>query len=196
MFQEYRGVFLGPLVLCTFAAHFAAIKGHKKIPGLYPTTKLERGGLVLSSVSVCYYICIIHILICSPALKVQRGLRLWAIGAITLQMVKNAKAGTGKKMVVLPQKFALENGSVETMAFNDTTWGAITRARMDFVNNHLRESSLAKAIEKAKESIAPHQDMSVDVEENQDVQMVDLSDDECTLIRPSMSCSNVTNQQK
>jgi hypothetical protein len=45
----------------------------------------------------------------------------------------------------------------ESTSFNDVTWGAITRTRMDFVQNKLRESSLEKVILKA-ESVGSFQD--------------------------------------
>src|SRR5260370_10312443 len=70
------------------------------------------------------------------------------------------------------------------MLFNDATWGAVTHTRMDFVNNNLHEASLAKVISRAKEFVgSSYQDMAEAVED-EDLQMVDLSDDECMQICP------------
>ena len=111
-------------------------------------------------------------------IKVQRALRLWAIGAITLQMVKNAKASKGKKLLALPKTYILEDGSPESTLFNEATWGAVTHTRMDFIKNKLRPSSLEKVVAKAKELAVPFQGLSEAID-NEDVEMVDLSDDEC-----------------
>jgi hypothetical protein len=53
LFQQLKGVFQGPFVLCTFAAHLNAIRGYMKIKGLTSVQKLEQGSLVLSAVLVC-----------------------------------------------------------------------------------------------------------------------------------------------
>jgi len=50
-FQQYKGIFCGPLVVKTFAHHFTSTRGALKMPGL-SVEKPERGGLVLSAVSV------------------------------------------------------------------------------------------------------------------------------------------------
>jgi hypothetical protein len=119
----------------------------------------------------------------STNVKVQRALRLWAIGAITLQMVKNARAGKGRKQLTLPKTWVLKDGTKESTLFNDATWGDVSRTRMDFINNNLRESSLTKAVLRAKEFTGSYQDRDMaKVPENEDVQMVDLSDGECTHI--------------
>lgn len=130
------------------------------------------------------FFCIIPILIYSADVKVQRALKLWAIGAITLQMVKSAKAGKGKKQISLPKFWVLEDGTKESTLFNDATWGAVTRTRMDFVNNNLRESSLAKVISRAKEFVGSSYQDTAEAVEDEDLQMVDLSDDECMQIWP------------
>jgi len=161
------------------------IKGYKKIPGLCDTVvRPERGGLVLASVAVCHCFLYIPILMYSVDVKVQRALKLWAIGAITLQMVKSAKAGKGKKQISLPKFWVLEDGTKESMLFNDTTWGAVTRVRMDFINNNLREASLAKVISRAKEFVGSSYQDTAEAVEDEDLQMVDLSDDECMQIWP------------
>ena len=114
----------------------------------------------------------------------RSALKLWAIGAITLQMVKSAKAGKGKKQISLPKFWVLEDGTKESMLFNDATWGAVTRARMDFINNNLREASLAKVISRAKEFVGSSYQDTAEAVEDEDLQMVDLSDDECMQIWP------------
>jgi hypothetical protein len=70
----------------------------------------------------------------------------------------------------------------ESTLFNDATWGTVTRMRMDFVNNQLRESSLAKVILRAKEFVGPSYQDTAEAVEDEDVQMVDLSDNECMWI--------------
>jgi hypothetical protein len=165
--------------------HFSVIKGYKKIPGLCDTiVRPERGGLVLASVTVCHCFLYIPILMYSVDVKVQRALKLWAIGAITLQMVKSVKAGKGKKQISLPKFWVLEDGTKESTLFNDVTWGAITHARMDFVNNNLHKSSLAKVISRAKDFVSSSYQDTAEAVEDEDLQMVDLSDDECMQIWP------------
>src|SRR5260370_14624985 len=165
--------------------HFSVIKGYKKIPGLYDTVvRPEHGGLVLALVAVCHCFLYIPILMYSVDVKVQHALKIWAIGAIRLQMVKSTKAGKGKKQISLTKFWVLEDGTKESMLFNDATWGAVTRMHMDFINNNLREASLAKVISRAKEFVgSSYQDMPKAVKD-EDLQMFDLSDDECMQILP------------
>lgn len=53
--QEWRGLFRGPFVLQTFAAHFSCIDGAVRIPSLHGNDKPGRanGGLGLAAASVC-----------------------------------------------------------------------------------------------------------------------------------------------
>ena len=51
--QQYKGIFCGPFVLRTFAAHLNAIRGAVNVQGLITGDKPHKGGLVLSAVSVC-----------------------------------------------------------------------------------------------------------------------------------------------
>jgi hypothetical protein len=55
--QQYKGIFCGPLVLRTFAAHFNAIRGAVDVRGLITGDKPHKGGLVLSAVSVRVCVC-------------------------------------------------------------------------------------------------------------------------------------------
>lgn len=107
-------------------------------------------------------------------------------------MVKNARAGKGKKLA-LPKVWVLEDGTKESTLFNDQTWGSTSRARMDFVNKSLRESSLAKVISRAKAFVGPSNQDAAEVVEDGDQQMVDLSEDECMQIRPIPLYSDLTN---
>jgi hypothetical protein len=94
-----------------------------------------------------------------------------------MQMVINSKATKGNKPVTLPKFMPFDNGNQESTSFNDVTWGATTRARMDFVNCRLRPSSLNNIIQKAKAYMVGNQaggsrsTMDPDSED-----MVDLSD--------------------
>jgi hypothetical protein len=118
----------------------------------------------------------------STNMKVQHALKLWSFGAITLQIVKNARASKGKKQIALPKAWVLNDGMKESTLFNDTTWDTITRMCMDFINNQLHESSLAKVILRAKEFIGPSYQDTAEAVEDEDIQMVDLSDNECMWI--------------
>src|SRR5260370_25371467 len=117
----------------------------------------------------------------SVDVKVQHALKLWAIGAITLQMVKSVKAGKGKKQISLPKFWVLEDGTKESMLFNDTTWGAVTHAHIDFVNNNLHEASLVKVISSAKEFVGSSYQDTAKAIEDEHLKMFDLSDDHCML---------------
>src|SRR5712692_3948960 len=100
-------------------------------------------------------------------------------------MVKSAKAGKSKKQISLPKFWVLEDGTKESMLFNDATWSAVTRAHMDFVNNNLFEASLAKVISRAKEFVGSSYQDTAKAVEDEDLQMVDLSDNECMQLWPS-----------
>jgi hypothetical protein len=57
--QRMRGLFCGPFILWTFAAHFNAIRGTIKIRSLgdpKSVDKLPYGALALAVISVCYHI--------------------------------------------------------------------------------------------------------------------------------------------
>jgi hypothetical protein len=113
--------------------------------------------------------------------KVQRALKLWATGTITLQKVLDAKAikGTTKGLAGLPK---VMTGIEESCSFNDVTWGAVTRRHMEFVNHKLRQSSFEKIVQKAKEFMVTNNaggsrrtSDTMDVD-GASVQLVDLSD--------------------
>jgi hypothetical protein len=121
--------------------------------------------------------------------KAQRGLTLWATGTITLQMVLDAK-GTrrtkphkGNRNLTLPKTFIYENGTEESTSFNDATWSKATSKYMDFISTTLHTSSFDKIVEKAQEIMAStgrlQMDDIMDVDSVDDVQLVDLSDDDC-----------------
>ena len=114
---------------------------------------------------------------------------MWATGTITLQMVLDAK-GTRRTIshknnlnLTLPKTFIHENGTEESTSFNDATWSKATSKYMNFINTTLRSSSFDKIIEKAKEIMdstgRPRMDDVMDIESIDDVQLVDLSDDDC-----------------
>ncbi|KAI0247968.1 hypothetical protein BJV78DRAFT_1285175 [Lactifluus subvellereus] len=169
--QFFKGIFCGPLVLHTFAAHFISINGAVKVAGL--RVEQPRSALVLAAAAV------------------QRGLTLWATGTITLQIVLDAK-GTrrtkplshkGNRNLTLPKTFTYDNGTKESISFNAVTWSKATSKYMDFINTELRTSSFKKIIEKAQEVIADRLQTddsdAMDVDSIDDVQLVDLSDEDC-----------------
>ena len=117
-------------------------------------------------------------------LKVQRALTLWATGAVTMEMVLDAKTNKNKALS-LPKVMTLDDGTEMSTSFNDATWGDVTRTRMAFVNNNLRLSSLEKVIQKAKAFVVTtsggHSKASssgLTDADKQCAQMVDLSDPE------------------
>ena len=186
MFQQFRGLFRGPFVLRTFAAHFIAIGGAVKVASL--VNGPARSGLALASASV-----ITHFLTCETILtvnKAQRGLTLWATGAITLQMVLDAKAtkrkpGKGIRDLKLPKYIIHDNGTEESSGFNDVTWSKATTKYINFVNNKLRPSSFEKIMNKVEDLMASTRRLqtvdSMDVDDIDDIELVDLSDDDCKL---------------
>jgi hypothetical protein len=127
---------------------------------------------------------------------VERALTLWANGVITLQMVIDEKSGKGGN---LPRFMNIGDSHIST-AFNEATWGSITRIRMDFINNVFRTSSLDKIIEKAKAhkvngNAGGSRGSSTDgiIPQTSGVQMVDLSDsdDICKCIHELMLCTSL-----
>jgi hypothetical protein len=97
-------------------------------------------------------------------------------------MVADSKTGKNSKGLILPKVMVLDDGNRESTSFNDMTWGAVTRARMEFVNRNLRLSSWEKVIEKSKVfMVTNHPGGSRHTSDTMDVdganaQMVDLSD--------------------
>jgi hypothetical protein len=59
----------------------------------------------------------------------------------------------GIKNVVLPKTLTTESGqpSEKSTAFNETVWGAVTRARISQARTVLRDSSLEKILQKAQD---------------------------------------------
>jgi hypothetical protein len=108
-----------------------------------------QSGLALASASV-----ITHFLVCETILtvnKAQRGLTLWATGAIMLQMVLDAKAmkrkpGKGIHDLKLPKYITHDNGTEESSGFNDITWSKATTKYINFVNNQHLSRRLSRRL--------------------------------------------------
>jgi hypothetical protein len=140
MFQQFKGLFCGPLVLHTLRPIF---KVAKLVDGQ------AQSGLALASASV-----ITHFLGCETILtvnKAQRGLTLWATGAIMLQMVLDAKAmkrkpGKGIHNLKLPKYITHDNGTEESSGFNDITWSKATTKYINFVNNQHLSRRLSRRL--------------------------------------------------
>jgi hypothetical protein len=116
-----------------------------------------RSGLALASASV-----ITRFLMCETILtvnKAQRGLTLWATGAIMLQMMLDVKAmkckpGKGIRNLKLLKYITHDNGTEELSGFNDVTWSKATTKYINFVNDKLRSSSFEKIIKKVEDLMA------------------------------------------
>ena len=124
--------------------------------------------------------------------KIHRGLTLWVTGTITLQMVLDAKSMRHAKPhtksnwnLTLPKSFINNNSTEESTLFNDITWSRATNKYMDFINKTLHPLSFKKVIEKAQEMLASMgrlwTDDAMDIDNLNDVQLVDLSDEDCKL---------------
>lgn len=91
-------------------------------------------------------------------------------------------AGTTRNLT-LPKSFIYDNGTEQSTAFNDVTWSTATTKYMTFVNTSLRLSSFEKIVEKAQKMVVSTGRLqtsdSTDVDNYSNVQLVDLSDDEC-----------------
>lgn len=107
-------------------------------------------------------------------------------------MVLDAKSTRRTKLhtksnrnLALPKSFINNNGTEESTSFSDVTWSRATNKYMDFVNKTLRPSSFEKVVEKAREMLASmgrlRTDDAMDVDNLDDVQLVDLSDEDCKL---------------
>lgn len=93
---------------------------------------------------------------------------------------RRSKNTKGYRNLTLPKTFIHDNGADESTSFSDVTWSRATSKYMEFVNNTLRESSFDKIIEKAKGMMAIlGTDNVIDVESYEEVQLVDLSDEDC-----------------
>ena len=122
--------------------------------------------------------------------KTQQGLTLWATGTIMMQMVLNAKSlrctkshTKGHCNFTLPKTFIHNNGTEELTTFSDIIWSRATSKYMEFVTTALQETSFDKVIEKARGMVAStHRlqvDDTIDINSYDDVQLVDLSDEDC-----------------
>jgi hypothetical protein len=107
------------------------------------------------------------------------------LDAKSTRRTKLASTTKGSRSLTLPKSFTRDNGTEESTGFNDVTWSKATIKYMDFINNGLRESSFEKITKKAQEMIIStsrlQTDDSMDVDPIENAQLVDLSDDECTL---------------
>jgi hypothetical protein len=94
----------------------------------------------------------------------------------------NTNLGKSIHHLKLPKSITHDNSTEESTGFNDTTWLRATTKYMDFINTTLRTSSFEKIIKKVNELMAStHTVDSMDVDDIDEVQLIDLSDDECKL---------------
>jgi hypothetical protein len=94
----------------------------------------------------------------------------------------NANLGKSIRNLKLPKSITHDNSTKESTGFNDTTWSRATTKYMDFINTTLCTSSFEKIIKKVDELMdSTHTVDSMDIDNIDEVQLVDLSDDECKL---------------
>lgn len=117
--------------------------------------------------------------------QVERALTLFATGTVNLAMF-----AAGTKGVTLPKTLMTKSGqpSEKSTAFNEVVWGGITRARISQARTVLRNSSLEKILQKAREfeKISSHGSKTSSTTETKDVdhadenhvQLQDISDPE------------------
>jgi hypothetical protein len=187
--QPYKGLFGSPFILRTLAAHYSAIRGAVEVKAFGPFDSEEnypRCALVLSAAAVSVRFDPVNITN-SPNVQVEQALKLWAGGAITLQMVLDAKSVKSGKGLILPKVFSHVAGTSESTAFNEANWGDVTQKYMDVVETRLRPSSFEKVIKKAKALVmatggagsTTDDRMHNEGEPDAYAQIVDISDDEC-----------------
>ena len=97
---------------------------------------------------------------------------------------RRTKPGKGTvHNLTLPKSFTYDNGSKQSTAFNDVTWSTATTKYMTFVNTSLCLSSFKKIVVKAQEMVVSTGRLqmadSMDIDNYSNIQLVDLSDDEC-----------------
>jgi hypothetical protein len=122
--QKWKGLFRGPLVLQTFAAHLVAIEGSQKISGLHiPELPFQGpiGALGLAAAAVSGVDCACEIAL--TAGQVERALTLIATGTLTVEI---ARAGRGKAIPKTPNLSTGKDSTRQT-GFSDGTWGDATR---------------------------------------------------------------------
>jgi hypothetical protein len=115
--------------------------------------------------------------------QVERALTLFATGTVTLAMYT-----AGIKNVILPKTLTTESGQLSetSTAFNETVWGAVTRARISQSRTVLRDSSLEKILKKAQDlervsasgSKTSTETRDIDYADRSHAKLQDLSDSE------------------
>jgi hypothetical protein len=127
----------------TLASHFNAIEGAVKVPAfekLDDAAKSPKNSLALAAAAV--HLCLfksLMFLICCLTIQVERALRLWATGTLTIQMV-NDEDNLPKDFNVVEDAEDDEDTHIET-AFNESEWGDVTRDYLESIAQ-LREGSL------------------------------------------------------
>ena len=105
-------------------------------------------------------------------------------------MVLDAKAtkckpGKGIHDLKLPKYIIHDNGTEESSGFNDVTWSKATTKYINFVNKKLHSSSFEKIMNKVEDLMASTCQIqtvdSMDVNNIDDIELIDLSDDGCKL---------------
>jgi hypothetical protein len=172
--------------------------GNLDAPNKYP-----RGALALSAAAVRFPIQIFASIVYHLNGQVARALTLWSTGVVTLQMVKDSKrtkvikeesGGSIKinRTIALPKVMVCEDGRRLSTAFNDASWGKLTRKYMRWVQD-MRVTSVEKVIQKAIALVPASrggESMStLAVDDSEVVTMVvDISDSdhECKLMKLSL----------
>jgi len=114
--EPFQGLFRGEFIIETFAAHFTAIRGAKKVPALGVATSKENrqnGGLAMSAAAV------------------ERAFALWENENITLESIEDSKR-SGKALVL---KLGRDGRTLKETAFNEHRWGEVTCEYLTSVKN-------------------------------------------------------------
>ena len=151
--QQFQGLYQGAFIIQTFGAHFSAIHGARKVPGVDGPglAANPRGGLALSIAAVC--LIYIFTKCFSPHDdQVEWALTLVATSTITIEMARSAKG----KMFPLPKTPNYSTGKVSNRqtGFNDAAWGKSTRAYVEGINQELGVDMLKLIIHRATRACA------------------------------------------
>jgi len=168
--KNYKGLLRGPFIIQTLSAHFTAIRGAIEVTSMGDPRGADKhpcGALGLAAAAV------------------ERALTLFSTGTVTL-----AKFTAGTKGVMLPKTLMTKSGqsSDKSTSFNEGMWGCVTRARISQARTVLRNSSLEKILQKARdfEKISSRGSKTSSTTETKDIndadenhaQLQDLSDPE------------------